>query len=108
MSARQQHMDKVASPSLDSDAAESNLYSMIEQMESYAKAASWDDVEAIAIRLRHAIVDLPASSRRDALLAVQRSINKVAASATTARQRVSAKLTDLSRGKAAKKAYELR
>ena len=81
---------------------------MIEQMESYAEAGNWDEVEALAIRLRLAIMDVPAAHRRSVIVAAQRSVNKVVAGARSARQDVSGKLTELTRGKAAKKAYELR
>lgn len=101
-------MNGSVSESLDRHAAESKLFALIEQMESLAESADWDEVEAIAIQLRFVVMDIPPANRRMALLALQRTVNKVADGARAAHQAVSAKLTDLSRGKAAKKAYELR
>jgi hypothetical protein len=77
-------------------------------MEALAAAGDWDEVEDVAVRLRRAVMDVPEASRRPAVLAVQRSIEKVAAGAKEARQTVTGKISELRRGQVAKKAYELR
>lgn len=101
-------MDTIATHSPDSNAVELDVYAVIKQLESRAGAAEWDDVEALITRLRQAVMEIPAANRRRALLAAQRCVDKVLAGARSARHALSGRLGDLSRGKAAKKAYELR
>ena len=101
-------MDKATAQLADSDASEAAVFALIGQLESHAQAAEWDEVEALTVRLRTAIMGIPASRRRGVMLAAQRSIDKVTESARSAYHSLSGKLSDLSRGKAAKKAYELR
>lgn len=87
---------------------ESIVLEMSEHMEALAIAGEWDDIEDIAVRLRSAIMNVPEADRRPILIAVQRSTQKVAAEAQKARQTVTGKISELRRGQAAKKAYELR
>jgi len=90
------------------DTAESIVLAMCERMEALAAAGAWDEVEDIALRLRHAVMEIPEADRRSVLLTAQRSTAKVAAGAKIARQTVTAKISELRRGQVAKKAYELR
>ncbi|MGI9237621.1 MAG: hypothetical protein ACR2QZ_09505 [Woeseiaceae bacterium] len=78
------------------------------EMEAHADAGDWDRIEVLTERLRALVMDVPDSERRAVLVAVQRSINNIAAGATDAKQTVSGKIAELKRGQVAKKAYELR
>ena len=86
----------------------SMVIEMSQRMEALAEAGEWDQVEDVVIRLRAAVSAVPEAERRAVILAAQRSTEKVAGAAKTARRRVSGKLTELRRGQVAKKAYELR
>ncbi len=101
-------MDTTVTQATDGNAVGLDVYAVIGELESRAGAAEWDEVEALIARLRHAVMEIPAADRRHALLAAQRCVGKVLAGAKSARQALSGRLSDLSRGKAAKKAYELR
>lgn len=98
----------VASHAVIADTPESKVLEMSKRMEMLAAAGDWDDVEDITVRLRSALLEVPEANRRPLLLAVQRSTEKVAEGATTARQSVSGKIKELRLGQVAKKAYELR
>ncbi len=98
----------VASHAEMTDSAVSIALAMCERMEALAGAGDWDEVEDIALRLRHAVMEVPEAERRPVVLAAQRSTAKVAAGAQTARQTVTGKISELRRGQVAKKAYELR
>jgi len=98
----------VASHAVIADTPESIVLEMSRRMETLAAAGDWDDVEDIAMRLRSAVLDIPEADRRPVLLALQRSTDKVAEAAATARQTVSGKIKELRLGQVAKKAYELR
>jgi len=98
----------VASQAAISESPESVVLAMSKRMETLAAAGDWDDVEDIAMRLRSALLEVPEASRRPLLLVVQRSTEKVAEGAETARQTVSGKIKELRLGQVAKKAYELR
>ena len=97
-----------AHPASLADTAEAKALALCERMEELAIAGEWNDVEDIAVRLRTTVMHVPEADRRSVLLAVKRSTEKVAAGAKKARQAVTDKLSDLRRGQAAKKAYELR
>jgi len=81
---------------------------MSEHIETLAAAGDWDEVEDIVVRLRSAVMNVPESERYAVIHAVQSSLEKVADRAKSARQDVTVKVTELRRGQAAKKAYELR
>ncbi|NNF41326.1 MAG: hypothetical protein HKN64_08085 [Woeseiaceae bacterium] len=87
---------------------EREFHAVLEQLEAHAVAADWDDVEALTAKVRLLVLEIPAANRRSALLAAQRCVNRAEAAANSAREALSGRLRDLSRGKAAKKAYELR
>lgn len=88
--------------------AEATVIAMCARMEELAIAGDWDGVEDIAVRLRAAVMHVPEADRRTVLLVVKRSTDKVEAGAKKARENVTHKLSELRRGQAAKKAYELR
>jgi hypothetical protein len=98
----------VAHPESLEHTAEATVLAMCTRMEELAVAGDWDDVEDIAERLRTAVMQVPEADRRAVLLAVKRSTDKVEAGAKKARDNVTDKLSELRRGQAAKKAYELR
>ena len=81
---------------------------MSEHIETLAAAGEWDDVEDIVARLRSTIMRIPEAERRAVILRVQASLERVAVEAGNARQDLTGKLTELRRGEAAKRAYELR
>ena len=91
-----------------SETAAMAVADLCDRMEALADAGEWDDVEDIAMRLRTAVMHVPEAHRRPVLLAAKRSTEKVEASAKKARETVTGKLSELRRGQAAKKAYELR
>ena len=98
----------VANPAAIRDSAASTVIEMSERIEALAAAGEWDQIEALTVRLQAAVTKVPEAERRAVLLAVQCSIDNVANAASRARKDVSGKLTELRRGQAAKKAYELR
>ncbi len=81
---------------------------MSEHIEMLAAAGEWDDVEDIMARLRSTIMRVPEAERRSVILEVQASLERVAVAATGARESITGKISELRRGQAAKKAYELR
>jgi len=81
---------------------------MSEHIETLAAAGEWDDVEDIVARLRSTIMRVPEAERRSVILEVQASLERVAVAATSARESITGKISELRRGQAAKKAYELR
>jgi len=85
---------------------DSVVLEMSQVMESCAAAGEWERVEEIATTLRSAVMLVPERLRRDALLAVQRSVEEVHALAQGARSEVGDQLSVLRRGQDARKAYE--
>lgn len=81
---------------------------MAAHMEALALVGEWDEIENIVVRLRSAIANIPEAERRSVVLSVQRSTEKVAIEARKARQNLTGKISELRRGQAARKAYELR
>ena len=59
-------------------------------------------------RRRGVVMNVPESERRDIMLKVRRSTERVVAKATEARADVTGRLSELRRGQAAAKAYEMR
>jgi len=98
----------IAHPESLKRTAEATVMAMCARMEELAIAGDWDDVGEIAARLRTAVMDVPEADRRAVLLVVKRSTDKVEAGAKKARGNVTDRLSELRRGQAAKKAYELR
>ncbi|MGI9247856.1 MAG: hypothetical protein ACR2QI_02500 [Woeseiaceae bacterium] len=98
----------VARPEAITETAANIALEMAEHMEILAAAGDWDDIENIAVRLRRAVMNVPDAERRAVVLAVQRSNEKVALEAGRAHRTVTEKISELRRGQAAKKAYELR
>ncbi|MGI9271250.1 MAG: hypothetical protein ACR2QT_05705 [Woeseiaceae bacterium] len=85
---------------------DSIVLEMSQVMETCAASGEWERVEEIAETLRGAIMQVPERRRRDALLAVQRSIEQVHTLAQGARNEVGDQLSVLRRGQDARKAYE--
>ena len=78
---------------------------MSASMEAHAATGDWEQVEEIAARLRVAVMQVPEHKRRDTVLAVRRSMEKVQALAQDARNEVTGKLSAIRRGKDATAAY---
>jgi len=98
----------VASQAALAETATSIALEMSEHIAMLADAGEWDDVEDIVMRLRSAVMRVPEAERLAVILEVQRSLEKVATAAGSARQDITGKISELRRGQAAKKAYELR
>lgn len=98
----------VASQAAIAESAASIALEMAEHMEVLATAGEWDQIEDIAMRLRGVVMNVPEAERRAVMLTVQRSAERVAAKAKSARLEITGKIAELRRGQAAKKAYELR
>ena len=98
----------VASQAALADSAKTIALEMAEHIETLAAAGEWEEVEDIVVRLKNAVLKVPEPDRRAVIVAVQQSLDVVAAAAHDARQDVTIKVTELRRGQAAKKAYELR
>ena len=81
---------------------------MSEHIETLAAAGEWDDVEDTVARLRSTIMRVPEAERRSVILEVQAGLERVVVAATSARESITGKISELRRGQAAKKAYELR
>ena len=98
----------VASQAALADSAKTIALEMAEHIETLAAAGEWEEVEDIVVRLKSTVMKVPEAERRAVIVAVQQSLEEVAAAARNARQDVTIKVTELRRGQAAKKAYELR
>lgn len=90
------------------DEAGAIVRALSRQIDALAAAGKWAEVEACVVRLQREVINIPAAERRDALLTFRSAVVKAAAGARSAREHVSGKLAGLRRGKAARKAYELR
>jgi len=93
----------VASQELIGSAGE-HVADLVARMEASASAGDWSRVEALAVRLRSAVLDLPAAER-ESILAAQRSTDYVQAVATAARRDVAERLSSVRRGRVAARAY---
>lgn len=87
---------------------ESIVREMSEHLVTLAEAGDWEEVERITARLRGAVMNVPEERRRSVVIALQRSLQKVAETAAASRQGVRGRLSELRRGQAATKAYDLR
>ena len=74
-------------------------------MEAYAGSGEWSRVEEIAAKLRAAVMQVPEEQRREAITALQRSMERVRTLAQDARTDVTGKLTAIRRGRDATAAY---
>lgn len=83
------------------------VHEMALSMESFAAAGNWDRVTEIAAALRHAVMHVPESLRRDSLLLAQRCLKHVQSMAQDSRGEVTDKLSALRRGRDATRAYAL-
>ena len=95
----------VASHAVVQQDAARTVAEMSAAMEKHANEGDWERVEEIAVKLRVAVMDVPERLRRDALLAAQRSLDRVQLNARDARGEVADKLSALRRGEDARKAY---
>ena len=78
---------------------------MSDSMEAFARHGDWDRVEEIAAKLRAAVMQVPEAERRETILSVSRSIERVQSLAEGARSDVKEKLSAIRRGKDATAAY---
>ena len=75
------------------------------RMEVLAAEGEWEEIEAMNQHLRDAVMKVPAESRREILLALQRSTDVVQSMVKNARRDLKNQLASLKRGKAAAQAY---
>ena len=78
---------------------------MSDSMEAFAEHGEWERVEEIAAQLRAAVMRVPEEQRRETLVIVSRSIERVQTLAQGAQSDVKDKLSALRRGKDAAAAY---
>ncbi len=78
---------------------------MTQSLETSARYGDWERVEEIAGQLRVAVMQVPEHDRRETLLAVGRSIERVQQLAKDARTDITQKLSAIRRGKDATMAY---
>ena len=76
-----------------------------ESIAAHAANENWDDVEECAVRLRAAVMDVPARDRKEALLAARRSIEAVESLAREARGQVAGRLSKIRLGREMSAAY---
>ena len=96
----------VASQQVMQQYAQAVATDMSDSMEAFAQHGEWDRVEEIAAKLRAAVMRVPEDQRRETLLCVGRSIERVQTLAEGARSDVKDKLSAIRRGKDAAAAYE--
>ena len=80
---------------------------MTATMEAHAASGDWERVEEILVKLRAAVLEVPERERRDTVLAIRRSVEKVQGLAQSARNDVTGKLSQIRRGRDATKAYSV-
>ena len=78
---------------------------MTQSLEASARHGDWERVDEIAAQLRAAVMQVPENDRRETLLAVSRSLERVQTLARDARADVTGKLSAIRRGKDATAAY---
>jgi len=78
---------------------------LCENMRTLASTGDWQKVEEFAIKLRTAVLKVPESERRETILAIRRSTDKVQALAMRERSAIAGKLSALHRGRDATRAY---
>lgn len=78
---------------------------MTQSMEASARNGDWDRVEEIAVQLRAAVMQVAEHDRRETLLEVSRSIERVQLLTRDARTDITQKLSAIRRGKDATVAY---
>jgi uncharacterized protein (DUF2461 family) len=97
-----------AAPRIETKAdAAGVVHEMALSMESFAAAGNWERVTEIAVALRHAVMRVPESLRRDSMLVAQRCLKHVQSMAQDAKGEVTDKLSALRRGRDATRAYTL-
>ena len=75
------------------------------RMEVLASEGEWEEIESMSQHLRDAVLRVPVESRREVLLALQRSTDIVQSMVKNARRDIKTQLSTLKQGKAAAKAY---
>lgn len=78
---------------------------IVGSMASLASRGEWRSVEQLAVRLRHAILDVPEKERRSVLLAVNRHLEELQTVVLTSRAELQGKLSAIHRGRIATRAY---
>lgn len=78
---------------------------MASRMEVLAANGDWVNVGQQLVRLQQALLDIPESERREALLETARSLERVQTLALAKRRDVTDKLSEIRRGKVATRAY---
>ena len=90
---------------LPEDQLDISALDIANRMEVLAAEGEWEEIEAMNRHLRDAVMNVPAASRREVLLALQRSTDVVQSMVKNARRDLKGQLASLKRGKAAAKAY---
>lgn len=95
-----------ASHAVVSEMPEAQTMEMLQHMESLAAAGDWSELEDLVVRLRSTVRLVPEHERRDVMVAMRRSTDRIARLATNARQDVTGRIASIRRGQAAAKAYD--
>lgn len=90
------------------ESPETVVIEMTRHLEALAREGEWDEVEALTVRLRGAVMNVPEDRRRDAIHEVQRVTEKVLAEAEIAHRQLADRLSGLRRGQVATRAYQSR
>jgi len=95
----------VTSPEAMQSPAGATPAELTASMEAHAGHGDWERVEEVAAKLRAAVMQVPEDQRREVIIAVQRSMEKVLTQAQDARADVTGKLAAIRRGRDATAAY---
>ncbi len=87
------------------DQLDISVLDIANRMEVLAAEGEWEEIEAMNRHLREAVMTVPAESRREVLLTLQRSTDVVQSIVKNARRDLKDQLASLKRGKVAAKAY---
>lgn len=88
------------------DTPECVALEMSQHLETLAAAGAWSELEDLVVRLRSAVIRVPAADRRAVLVAIRRTTENVALAAANAREEVAGRLSTIRRGQVAAKAYD--
>lgn len=90
---------------LPEDQLQISALDIANRMEVLAAEGEWGEIEAMNAHLRDAVMRVPVESRREVLLALQRSADVVQSMVKNARRDIKQQLSTLKQGKAAAQAY---
>lgn len=78
---------------------------MVSRMDALAAKGEWDQVETLATRIKHTLMDIPEAERRSVMIGVTQTIERIKTIVLSSRHDVTDKLTEIRRGRMATEAY---